>query len=119
MNKLFTLILFLNFAGFASHAHADPVKKPAINLKPACPMTALMRSHRSIQFILNDLTTTYTEPGGGGISKIKAIATNTYVIFISQEERVDQISYSLDIDKACNITVLKREVSALSPWDRK
>lgn len=51
------------------------------------------KSKAMIEFILGDLQSTYTEVGGGGISEIKQSHTNTFVISIPQEERIDQFTY--------------------------
>lgn len=80
-----------------------------------CNQTPLKKSQEMIRFILNDLTQSYTEVGGGGISGIRQVATHTYMVSIAQEERIDQITYDLDIDQNCKITILSRKVSALTP----
>ena len=58
----------------------------------------------------------YTEIGGGGISQIKLSATNTYVVSISQEERVDQITYEMSIDDNYKATIKKRTETSVNPY---
>ncbi len=43
-------------------------------------------------------------------------ATNTYVVSISQEERIDQITYELEMDEDCKIKIIHREETAVTPW---
>jgi len=83
-----------------------------------CQQTALKRSQEMIQFILNDLTKTYTHDGGGGISEIKETATNIFVVSISQEERIDQLTYELKVGADCKITILNRSENAITPWEK-
>lgn len=83
-----------------------------------CQHTPLKNSQEMIRFILNDLTETYTQVGGGGISGIKQVATYSYRVSISQEERVDQITYELEVDQHCKITIVNRTVSTKSARER-
>jgi hypothetical protein len=62
-----------------------------------CGDTAISQSMCMIVAILDDVKASYTHVGGGGITEIKMIATNTYTVAISQEERVDLITYVLKI----------------------
>lgn len=90
-----------------------------MGIASGCQQTPLKKSQEMIHFILNDLTNTYKHVGGGGINNIRQAATNTYVVSISQEERIDKITYELQIDTDCKITVLNRKLTAESPWDKK
>ena len=83
-----------------------------------CQQNALQKSQSFIRFILDDLSRTYTQVGGGGISNIKQTATNTFRVSISQEERIDQISYELQFMKGCEIDLIDRKSTAVSPWNR-
>lgn len=103
----------------SNHVNADAMGQKTMGSTTTCQQTPLKKSQEMIQFILNDLTETYTQVGGGGITGIKLIATDTYVISISQEERIDQITYELEVDENCKITLLNRKVSAVSPWEKK
>ena len=84
----------------------------------SCQQNALQKSQRLIRFILDDLSATYTQVGGGGISNIKQTATNAFRVSIAQEERIDQISYQLKFEQDCQITLVKRKSTAVSPWER-
>jgi len=65
--------------------------------KITCGKSALEQSTGMIEAALKDVAATYTQTGGGGIIEIKLVATETFVVSISQEERVDQIKYEFDI----------------------
>jgi hypothetical protein len=67
-----------------------------------------------IRAILDDISKSYTLPGGGGISKIRLDATNVYIVSISQEERIDEITYELDIDQNCKAVILKSTNNTIS-----
>lgn len=82
--------------------------------KVECKMTAVKKSKAVIEAILNDLDSTYLEPGGGGISKIEQSRTNVFVVSISQEERIDQFTYEVAVDNACKVKILKKEPSTIS-----
>lgn len=79
-----------------------------------CNLTPVQESQEMIRTILADITINYMLGGGGGISKIKLTATNVYVVNISQEERVDQITYEMDLGQACKAIVKKSTSSAIS-----
>lgn len=81
-----------------------------------CKNTAVARSQEMIRTIIDDLSKSYTEAGGGGISQIKQSATDTYVVSISQEERIDQITYVMTINQDCKATIEKRTESTVNPY---
>ncbi len=80
-------------------------------------MSALEKTQEMIKFMLDDIAKTYKEVGGG-ITKINQTATNSYMVSISQEERVDEISYELAINPACQISIVSKKMSASSLWDK-
>jgi len=69
-----------------------------------------------LRTILDDLQKSYREFGGGGISNIKLSATNTYVVSISQEERIDQITYVMSVDNNCAAKIEKRTENSVNPY---
>ena len=71
--------------------------------------TPLGRSLLLIEAILEDVVSTYTHSGGGGITSIKETATNVYAIEISQEERVDVITYEGDVSLDGIVVILNRD----------
>ena len=79
-----------------------------------CKETPLEQSQAMIRAILNDIGETYTQGGGGGISSIQQTATRTYVVSISQEERIDQIRYELALDERCQVSILSRNTTTVS-----
>lgn len=98
--RYLVLIPFILFNTLSS-----PIKANSV-----CQQTPLKKSQEMIRFILNDLTHSYTHVGGGGISSIKQVTTYSYIVSISQEERIDQLTYELDVDKNCKISLLSRKV---------
>jgi hypothetical protein len=80
----------------------------AMNSKNDCGKNALELSRCMIEAILADLSATYTHVGGGGITDIKMIATNTFTVSLSQEERVDLITYGLRLKADGGIEIVSR-----------
>ena len=117
-NKKHYLVIFLWIIALTNSACAGTIGKQAMVTDSVCQQTPLKKSQELIQFILNDMTETYTQVGGGGITAIKLTATNTFVVSVSQEERIDQITYELEVDGHCNINILKRDVTAVTPWQK-
>ncbi len=66
---------------------------------------------------MNDRTETYTQVGG--VTEIKLIATNAFVVSVSQDERIDEVTYELSVDSECNTKVIKREVAAVTPRQKE
>jgi len=116
-NYSVSILLFL-IISLSNVVNADATGQGIMVKNSECQQTAVKKSQEMIRFILNDLSATYTQVGGGGITGIKLTATKTFQISISQEERIDQISYELAIDKNCKITVLNRKESTVSPWQK-
>ena len=67
-----------------------------------------------INFIFADINSTYSQTGGGGITEIKETATNVFKVSISQEERIDVLTYHLDVGDECAITLIKKEESTIN-----
>ena len=88
-----------------------------MNSNASCKLTPVKKSEHMIRFVLDDLSTSYSHEGGGGISEIKQIATNTFRVSIAQEERIDQITYELELNEACEVKILNKEITAVSPWE--
>lgn len=104
-----TLLVALVTLSGCSNAYATG--QDAMSSDASCQQTPLKKSQEMIRFILDDLTESYTHVGGGGISGIKLVATSTYRVSISQEERVDQITYELAVDEKCRISIVDRKIS--------
>lgn len=77
-------------------------------------MTSIKKSKAAIEVILSDLDSSYSEVGGGGISEIKQIRTNVYLVSIPQEERIDKFTYEVSVDEACKVKILKKAPSTKS-----
>ena len=73
-----------------------------------CGEPALARTRCMIQIALEDLEAIYSHTGGGGITEIKAVATDVYRISISQEERIDQVTYEFDVGPDGRTVIRKR-----------
>ena len=80
----------------------------------ACKHKLFKKSKVSIEAILTDLDSTYSQVGGGGISEIKQTRTNVYVVSILQEEMIDQLTYEVSVDEACKVKILRKEPSTKS-----
>ena len=79
-----------------------------------CTENAITQSRCIIEAILNDIGETYHTVGGGGISSIKQDATWTYTVSISQEERVDQITYTVEITPEGKVAITHRKTGTKS-----
>jgi len=118
LNAKHYLVIFLWVIALSNIACAGTIGKQVMASDSFCQQASLKKSQELIRFILNDMSETYIEVGGGGITAIKLTATNTFVVSVSQEERIDQITYELDVDGNCNIKILKRDVTAVTPWQK-
>ncbi|MCJ7558412.1 MAG: hypothetical protein MUP90_16075 [Gammaproteobacteria bacterium] len=76
-----------------------------------CDSTALGNTLCMIEAVMKDVQATYTQVGGGGITEIRMVATNTYTVGISQEERVDLITYELEVKPDGQVAITKRTES--------
>lgn len=74
----------------------------------ACRENAVSHSKRMIETVLADIMKTYKMTGGGGISEIKMISTNTYQITILQEESPHIFTYEMDTQANCKIKIIKK-----------
>ena len=80
----------------------------------SCKFNSIFRTKSLIDFMLKDILLNYDHIGGGGITSIKELRTNTYEVSIAQEERDDVLTYELAIDDGCVVTLLKKTISAVS-----
>ena len=80
----------------------------------ACRRSALLRTKSLIDAVLNDLVKRHSGLGGSGISSIKFIATDVIKVSLPQEERVDEITYTLTSKTNCEAVILKRKESTRS-----
>lgn len=87
---------------------AEPRTKPNQQSENRCTMNALERSRCIIEAILKDVSETYDQVGGGGISMIKQEATNSFTVSISQEERIDLITYEVEVSTSGEVTIANR-----------
>jgi hypothetical protein len=79
------------------------------------PRTAVENTLCMIDAVLKDVKATYTEVGGGGITEIRMMATNTYRVSISHEERIDLITYELEITTDGEVIIAKRTEGTRTP----
>ena len=79
-----------------------------------CKIDRIKLSQKMINFIFDDINATYKQSGGGGISEIKEMQTNIYIVSIPQEERIDRIKYHLSVDEKCEISIVKKEQSTIN-----
>lgn len=80
---------------------------PAHATGKRCQMNAIERSRCIIEAILADISRTYKQVGGGGISGIKQNSTTSFTVSIVQEERVDLLTYEARIDGKGKVSVTK------------
>jgi hypothetical protein len=109
--------LYLAFLLFTACSTAEEGGQQTMNTENSCSVTALSKSQHFIRAILDDISANYSHVGGGGISQIKLTATNTFEISILQEERIDQITYELEINDACKVTIKNKTIDAIMPWE--
>ena len=79
-----------------------------------CTANSLLKSKTLIDYIFQDIFNTYPHTGGGGVTSIKEISTNTFEIYIAQEEKIDVILYELKIDEDCSVEQLKKNESTIN-----
>lgn len=79
-----------------------------------CNENAVARSRCIIEAILRDIGATYEFVGGGGISSIKQDATWTYTVSIAQEERVDEITYTVEVSPEGEVIIKDRKTGTKS-----
>lgn|GEM_PF-2311749 len=115
VKKISIILLLMQFVAPSWSADSGQIGSNAKNSKRLeCKMTSVKKSKAAIEVILTDLDSSYTEVGGGGISEIKQIRTNVYMVSIPQEERIDQFTYEVSVDDACKVEILKKEPSTKS-----
>ena len=110
--RCFAVFICLFFS-ISCTAQTQPVKDSKV-VPMKCENSAVEKSYALIHFILDDIKATYPHVGGGGISEIKQTQTNFFVVSIAQEERMDQLSYELTIDKNCKVSLVKKEESTIN-----
>lgn len=108
----FTLWFFL-IASFGCTG-ASESEKDTMNSGSACDKSRLTISREIVKKILEDIPLNYDQVGGE-ISGVKLVATNVYVVSISQEERVDQLTYEVEVDQDCSVKILNRTLTVESP----
>jgi hypothetical protein len=72
-----------------------------------CP-SALGKSTAIIHALLVDLNKNYTHTAGGGITEIRQSASDSFVISVAQEERIDQFHYRIKIDDNCRVQIIHK-----------
>jgi hypothetical protein len=89
--------------------------KKAHTMETSSTGNAVKQSIRMIEAIMKDIAGHYRQIGGGGITEIRMTATNIYQVSISQEERVDVLTYELDAKPDGSVVIKKRSESTQSP----
>lgn len=102
-------MLILVLSGMAS------LLGPAHATGKRCQMNAIERSKCIIEAILADISRTYSQVGGGGISAIKQNSTTSFTVSISQEERIDLLTYEATVDGKGKVSVKKTGEGTKSP----
>jgi hypothetical protein len=113
------IVLCFTLLFFTAYSTAEDGGQQTMNTENSCNITAISQSQKYIRAILDDLSDSYTHVGGGGITKIELKATNTFEVSISQEERIDLITYELDMDDSCEVRIKNKSVNAIMPWEEQ
>lgn len=67
-----------------------------------------------IRLALENIKTTYKLAGGGGITEIKLMATDVYRVSISQEKRIDHITFEFESKPSGELRISKRSESIIA-----
>ena len=110
-NKPFKFFFSLFFVAFSMSCSADNI---TAGKTMNCNNSAIKKSSLLIRYVLDDIEKNYHHTGGGGISEIKQTQTNVFVVSIAQEERIDQLTYAMEIDDGCKITLLEKSESTIN-----
>ena len=113
------LILITGCLSAVSQSSASNKEELNIPSNEGCTNSAITQSRCIIDTMLNDIEKTYRLHGGGGISSIKQISTWSYTISISQEERVDLITYTVKLSSKGKIVIMDRKIETESAKPRK
>lgn len=105
-NLAMVILVLSGMVGLLGPAHATGKR---------CQMNAIERSKCIIEAILADISRTYSQVGGGGISAIKQNSTTSFTVSISQEERVDLLTYEATFDGKGKVSVRKTDEGTRSP----
>lgn len=95
---------------------SDKGTKP-MSANQNCSLSPVAQSRCVIAAILDDIGETYAPTGGGGIRSITQEATRVYTVAISQEERVDLITYEVSVSEDGAVSILSRKTGTKS-FDR-
>lgn len=86
------------------------------NMAPAKQLTSgnLYRTRCMIGLILQDLATGHSGVYGGGISSINATSSTSYVVALSQDERIDRLTYEFNVNADGSVSVKSKVASTQS-----
>lgn len=117
--RIFPLLLALILLGATAwpdgRAAAQGARAGVTATGKRCQMNAIERSKCIIEAILADISRTYKDVGGGGISAIKQNSTTSFTVSIAQEERVDLLTYEAEVDGKGKVSVRKTGEGTRSP----
>lgn len=75
----------------------------------------MYKSLGAYTLILEDLKKRYAGVSDGEITNIKATSTWSYVVSIAREERIEKITYKVNLNPDCTIQILERAETAVTP----
>lgn len=117
--RIAPMLIALTLLGVATwpdgQAAAQGTRAGTTTTGKRCQMNAIERSKCIIEAILADISRTYKDVGGGGISAIKQNSTTSFTVSIAQEERVDLLTYEAEVDGNGKVRVKKTGEGTQSP----
>lgn len=99
---------------FGSSSAAAQKNKVVITTEDSCHASRFEKSQQIIRKILEDLALNYDHVGGE-ITNIQLISSNIYQVSISQEERIDQLTYHAKIGNSCEVKINTKRASVHVP----
>jgi hypothetical protein len=110
MKKLITLTFLI----FCSSSFSADLSDTKLTDNPLLKCSHLVKTISSFKAIINDIEYSYTQIGGP-MTSIAAAGENTYEVYITQEERIDRLTYSLKFNENCDVEIIDKKEETLDP----
>lgn len=113
---LFALVAVVLSGVAGGSSFAAEAGKGAETMAADCTKTPVAQSRCIIDAILEDLEKTYSFSGsGGGVSGIKQETSWSYTVSLPQEERVDLITYTVEMSPEGKVIIKDRKTGTQTP----